>query len=55
MNGKHWTFKSLNTARHFRNRTINPHAIVLGDDDRFWVVNIAEMERLVRGGHEVTK
>ena len=62
-NSKHWKFNTLEHARSFRNQGGGRHgkalAIVLGDETwvtpKFWVVTIAEMERLVRAGFQVLK
>lgn len=40
-------------AREFSNRTNKASAIVLGDDGKYWVVTLAEMERLLKAGYEV--
>lgn len=40
-------------AREFSNRTNKASAIILGDDGKYWVVTLAEMERLLRAGYEV--
>jgi len=46
-------FHNLATARHFRNHTIMASAIVLGDDDRYWVVTLAQMTKLQAAGYSV--
>jgi hypothetical protein len=46
-------FNSLAAATSFANRTIKPHAIILGDDELFWVVSLSTMERLLRQGYEL--
>lgn len=48
-------FTKLSTARNFSNHTDKASAIVLGDDNKFWVVTLAEMMRLERGGYTVVK
>jgi hypothetical protein len=50
MLGRFWV---LGLARAFSNRTAMASAVVLGDDGRFWVVTLAEMERLLRAGYEL--
>ena len=45
-------FTTLARARSFARGTIKPHDIVLGDDEYFWVVTLAEAETLVRLGYE---
>ena len=46
-------FKSLKLAESYREHSIKAKAIVMGDDGRFWVVTLAEMQRLERLGYEV--
>mgnify|MGYP000846364415 FL=1 len=40
-------------AREFSNRTKKASAIILGDDGKYWVVTLAEMEHLLKVGYEV--
>jgi hypothetical protein len=46
-------FNSLAAAQSFANRTVKASAVILGDDCLFWVVSLAEMERLLRQGYEL--
>lgn len=46
-------FKFYANARSFSNRTIKASAIILGDDGLYWVVTLAEMERLLKTGYEL--
>jgi len=46
-------FNSRTAAINFNSRTIKASAIILGDDDKFWVVTLATMEKLIRGGYEI--
>lgn len=46
-------FTTEQTARNFSARTIKASAIILGDDNKFWVVTLAQMERLIAAGFEV--
>lgn len=46
-------FNSFRAASGFSAKTLKPSAIILGDDDRFWVVNLATMERMIRAGYEI--
>lgn len=46
-------FNNLQTAQNFSNRTNKASAIILGDDNKYWVVTLAEMEKLLRGGYEL--
>lgn len=48
-------FNKLQTARNFSNRTIKASAIVLGDDNKYWVTNLAEMTKLEKAGYTVVK
>ena len=45
-------FKVLANARSFADHTVKARDIVMGDDEYFWVVTLAEAERLVRWGYE---
>jgi hypothetical protein len=46
-------FASLSNARTFSTRTIKASAIIMGDDGLFWVVTLAQMERLLKAGYEL--
>lgn len=46
-------FKSQKLAENFSNRTIKMSAIILGNDSRFWVVNLRTMNTLIKQGYEV--
>ncbi|MFZ5856765.1 MAG: hypothetical protein ACOYZ6_08040 [Chloroflexota bacterium] len=46
-------FNSYQSAESFSNRTIKANAIILGDDDLYWVVNLATMEKLLKSGYEL--
>lgn len=46
-------FNKLSNAINFSNRTIKASAIVLGDDRKFWVVTLAEMQKLEHKGYTV--
>jgi hypothetical protein len=45
-------FTTETTARNFSQRTIKASAVVLGDDDRYWVVTLAKFAELERQGFE---
>lgn len=45
-------FNSLANAKFFTNRAAKMMMIVLGDDDRYWVVTPADGERLILAGYE---
>lgn len=46
---------TLGNARSFSNKTIKMTAIILGDDDLFWVVTLGVMERLLKQGYEIAE
>jgi len=46
-------FNSRQTAESFKNHTIPMSAIVLGDDNKYWVVTIGKMESLLKSGYEL--
>ncbi len=48
-------FNHLHLARSFRDRTLKPSAIIMGDDMMYWVVSLKEMEALLKGGFELIK
>lgn len=45
-------FSSELIARRFRDRALKAMMIILGDDMKYWVVSMAEGERLIRAGYE---
>lgn len=45
-------FSSEAAARRFRDNAIKAMLIILGDDMRYWVVTMADGERLIRAGYE---
>ena len=46
-------FNSRTLANSFSNMTHKTSAIILGDDEKFWVVTLATMEKLLRAGYEL--
>jgi len=46
-------FNDLNLARGFKNRTTKASAIIMGDDQKYWVVSLREIERLLKAGYEL--
>jgi len=48
-------FTKLGTARSFSNRTIKASGIILGDDHKFWVVNLATLNQMEKDGYTVVK
>ena len=45
----------LRIAKSFSKRTEKPTAIIMGDDGLYWVVPLAEMERLTKAGYELAE
>lgn len=45
-------FNSLSTANSFVNNAIKPIAVMMGDDNKFWVVTMADAQRLEKAGYE---
>ena len=48
---KIWKFNNRNNALNFANRAEKAHAIILGDDGKFWVTTLAAAEQLHRNGY----
>jgi len=46
-------FNTLGYAESFSGRMIKASAIILGCDGLFWVVTLAEMERMLRASYEL--
>lgn len=46
-------FTNYATAQSFSSRTIKASAVMLGDDGKFWVVTLAQMEKLLKQGYEL--
>jgi hypothetical protein len=46
-------FTKLSTANSFSAKTIKASAVILGDDNHFWVVTLAKMESLLKSGYEL--
>jgi hypothetical protein len=44
-------FNSLATAESFCEHTVKMSAIILGDDEKFWVVNLRVFEQLLKAGY----
>lgn len=45
-------FSDLKNAQSFADRCIKLHMVILGDDDKFWVVLPVDFERLIRAGYQ---
>jgi hypothetical protein len=50
-----YKFTRLGNALSFTDRCPKIHMIILGDDERFWVVTPAHAARLVRQGYELAE
>lgn len=48
-------FENYANAQNFSNRTLKASAVILGDDNNFWVVNLATMEKLLKAGYELAE
>jgi hypothetical protein len=48
-------FSNYANAASFSYRTEKASAIILGDDNKYWVVTMREMARLANAGYEVIK
>lgn len=48
-------FNSYGVAKSFSDMTFKMSAIILGDDLKFWVVNLATMEKLLKSGYELAE
>jgi len=46
-------FNTYAAARSFSLKTIKATAVLLSDDGMFWVVSLADTERLTRAGYEI--
>jgi hypothetical protein len=44
-------FNSLANAESFCEHTVKMSAIILGDDEKFWVVNLRVFEQLLKAGY----
>ncbi|AYO30613.1 hypothetical protein D2962_08245 [Biomaibacter acetigenes] len=50
-----YKFKSREKAFSFANRCIKSMAVMMGDDERFWVVTLTDAARLEKAGYEWAK
>ena len=46
-------FNVRDLAFNFSYRTIKSSAVILGDDQKYWVVTLANMERALKQGYEL--
>lgn len=47
-----YRFRQSEPAFSFADRATKSMLVVLGDDERYWVVTMADAERLIRAGYE---
>jgi len=47
-----YRFRQSELAFSFADRATKSMLVVLGDDERYWVVTMADAERLIRAGYE---
>ena len=47
-----YRFRLSELAFSFADRATKSMLVVLGDDERYWVVTMADAERLIRAGYE---
>ena len=52
MNGLIYRFSAPGLASAFAGRCVKAMTVLLGDDERWWVVTMADSERLLRAGYE---
>ena len=50
---KKFSFKNLDNAVSFSGRMLKANAVILGENDEFWVVNLRQMEKLLKQGYEL--
>jgi hypothetical protein len=48
-----YRFRNQGLADSFADHATKTLMVIMGDDERFWVVTMADGERLIRGGYEV--
>jgi hypothetical protein len=48
-------FTNRQLANSFSQRTIKASVVMLGDDGKFWVVNLATMKAMLKSGYELAK
>lgn len=50
---KIWKFNKLSNAIGWKNHSVKMAMIILGDDNKFWVVTPAIAEQLINSGYEL--
>jgi hypothetical protein len=48
-------FSNFANAKDFADRTVKSMVILLGDDERYWVVSLGLGEELVKSGYELAE
>ena len=48
-------FNNLLNAKTFANRATKSMVILLGDDERYWVVSLSMGEELIKSGYELAE
>jgi len=48
-------FQSMEAAVRCAERCIKLHVVMLGDNNKFWVVCFADAQRLFKNGYEIAK
>ena len=48
-------FNDLFLAQNFAARCLKIHMVIMGDDMKYWVVNMATAQRLVKAGYELAE
>lgn len=46
-------FKSVQAAYRWADNAVKAEMVIMGDDNRFWVVTMATAEKLIRAGFEI--
>ncbi len=46
-------FNNLANAQSFASRLDRPHAVFMGDDNRFWIVPMRNINSMLEAGYEI--
>ena len=52
---KPFEFTTYEAAERFTTHCIKLHAIILGDNEKYWVVNFRDAQRLTKQGYELAE
>ena len=52
---KKMKFRNIETAMRASEKTIKPSVVILGDDNLYWLVSLAQGQRLVNLGYEIAE